>query len=76
MATVYYSDPLFDEAYSKIPEDSRRMSAHSFAIAAHISEILERKGWSKTDFANAMGIRDIAFDEEKSMIILNWNIYF
>ena len=55
MATVYYSDPLFDEAYSKIPEDSRRMSAHSFAIAAHISEILERKGWSKTDLAIAMG---------------------
>lgn len=55
MATVYYSDPLFDEAFSKIPEESRRMSAHSFAIAAHINEILERKGWSKTDFATAMG---------------------
>lgn len=55
MATVYYSDPLFEEAYSKIPEESRRMSGHSFAIAAHIGEILERKGWSKTDFATAMG---------------------
>lgn len=55
MATVYYTDPLFEEAYSKIPEESRRMSAHSFAIAAHIGEILERKGWSKTDFAAAMG---------------------
>ena len=55
MATVYYSDPLFDEVYSKIPEESRRMSAHSFAIAAHICEILERKGWNKTDFAIAMG---------------------
>jgi len=55
MARVYYSDPLFNELYSKIPEESRRMSAHSFAIAAHISEILDRKGWSKTDFAAAMG---------------------
>lgn len=55
MATVYYSDPLFDELYSRIPEDSRRMSSHSFAIAAHITEILERKGWSKADFAFAMG---------------------
>lgn len=55
MATVFYSDPLFNEAYSKIPEESRRMSAHSFAIAAHISEILERKGWSKTDLATALG---------------------
>lgn len=55
MATVFYSDPLFNEVYSKIPEESRRMSAHSFAIAAHISEILERKGWSKTDLATALG---------------------
>lgn len=55
MATVYYSDPMFDELYSRIPEESRRISSHSFAIAAHINEILERKGWSKTDFAVAMG---------------------
>ncbi|MBO5406100.1 MAG: helix-turn-helix transcriptional regulator [Bacteroidales bacterium] len=55
MATVYYSDPMFDELYSRIPEESRRMSSHSFAIAAHINEILERKGWNKTDFAVAMG---------------------
>lgn len=55
MATIYYSDPLFDEVYSNIPEESRRMTAHSFAIAAHISEVLERKGWSKTDFAKVIG---------------------
>lgn len=55
MANVIYTDPLFEELYSKIPEDSRRMSSHSFAIATHISEILERKGWNKTDFAKAMG---------------------
>ena len=55
MPTVHYSDPLFDELYSKIPEDSRRMSSYSFAIAARIDEILARKGWNKTDFANAMG---------------------
>lgn len=48
-------DPMFDELYSRIPEESRRMSSHSFAITAHINEILERKGWSKTDFAVAMG---------------------
>ena len=55
MATVYYSDPLFDEEFSKISAESRRMSTHSFSIASHISEILERKGWSKTDLAIAMG---------------------
>ena len=55
MPTVHYSDPLFDELYSKIPEDSRRMSSYSFAIAARIDEVLARKGWNKTDFANAMG---------------------
>lgn len=55
MATTYYSDPLLDELYSRIPEDSRRMSDLSFAIAAHISEILARKGWNKSDLANAMG---------------------
>lgn len=55
MATAYYSDPLFEELYSEIPEESRRMSTYSFAIAARINEILVRKGWSKTDFANVMG---------------------
>ena len=55
MATVYYSDPLFDELYAKIPEEDKRMSSHSYAIAAHINEILTRKGWNKTDFAHAMG---------------------
>lgn len=54
MATVNYSDPLFEELYSEIPQESRRMSTHSFAIASRIFEILERKGWSKTDFAEAM----------------------
>ncbi len=54
MATVNYSDPLFEELYSEIPQESRRMSTHSFAIASRIVEILERKGWSKTDFAEAM----------------------
>ena len=54
MRTVYYSGPLFDELYSIIPEDSRRMSSYTFAIAARITEILERKGWNKTDFAKAM----------------------
>lgn len=58
MATTYYSDPLLDELYSGIPEDSRRMSDHSFAIAAHISEILARKGWNKSDLANALGKRN------------------
>ena len=55
MATVHYSDPIFDELYSSIPEDSRRMSSYSFSIAARIDEILIRKGWNKTDFAKAMG---------------------
>lgn len=55
MATIYYSDPVLDELYSKVPEDKKRMSSHSFAIAARIDEILIRKGWNKTDFANAMG---------------------
>lgn len=55
MATTYYSDPIFDELYAKVPEDSKRMSSYSFAIAARIDEILARKGWNKTDFANAMG---------------------
>ena len=58
MATVHYSDPLFDELYSKIPEDSRRKGSLSFAIAARILEILERKGWSQTDFARAIGKKD------------------
>jgi transcriptional regulator with XRE-family HTH domain len=31
------------------------MSSYSFAIAARIDEVLARKGWNKTDFANAMG---------------------
>lgn len=55
METIYYIDPIFEEEYSKIPEESRRMSSHSFAIAAHLNDILERRGWSKTDFAVAMG---------------------
>ena len=55
MAKAYYSNPLLDELYSRIPEDRRRMTDHSFAIAAHISEILARKGWTKSDLANAMG---------------------
>lgn len=55
MATTYYSDPIFDELYANVPEDSKRMSSYSFAIAARIDEILARKGWNKTDFANAMG---------------------
>ena len=55
MATVRYSDPLFEELYSRIPEESKRMSSHSFAIAAHINDILARKGWNKTEFAKAMG---------------------
>ena len=55
MATTYYSDPTFDELYAKVPEDSKRMSSYSFAIAARIDAILARKGWNKTDFANAMG---------------------
>ena len=55
MPTTYYTDPILDEAYSKIPEDSRRMSSYSFAIVARIDEILVRKGWNKTDFATAMG---------------------
>ena len=55
MATVNYSDPLFEELYSVIPEESRRISTHSFTIAARIIEILERKGWSKTDLAKATG---------------------
>ena len=55
MATVFYSDPLFDELYAKIPEDSKRMSAHSFAIAVRIGDALLRKGWSKADLAKAMG---------------------
>ena len=58
MATIYYSDPLFDELYSQISEESKRSSAYSFAIAARISEILCRKGWSKTDFARAMGKKE------------------
>lgn len=55
MATIHYSDPIFDEIYSKVPENSKRMSSYSFAIAARIDEILKRKGWNKTDFALAMG---------------------
>ena len=58
MATVYYSDPLFDELYSKIPEDSRRTSRHSFGIAARIEEILVRKGWTQADLAKVMGKKE------------------
>lgn len=58
MATIYYSDPLVDEIYSQISEESKRSSAYSFAIAARISEILCRKGWSKADFAKAMGKKE------------------
>lgn len=58
MATVYYSDPLFDELYSKVPEDSRRTCSLSFGIAARILEILERKGWSQTELAKAIGKKD------------------
>ena len=58
MATVYYSDPLFDELYSKVPEDSRRTGSLSFAITARILEILERKGWSQTELAKAIGKKD------------------
>ena len=58
MATVYYSDPLFDELYSKVPEDSRRTGSLSFAITARILEILERKRWSQTELAKAIGKKD------------------
>ena len=35
MPTVHYSDPIFDELYSRIPEDSRRMSSQSFVSHKH-----------------------------------------
>lgn len=58
MATIYYSDPLFDELYSQISKESKRSSAYSFAIAARISEILCRKGWSQADFAKIIGKKE------------------
>lgn len=58
MATVYYSDPLFEELLSQIPYESRRSSELSFDVSARILEIIERKGWSQADFAKAMGKKE------------------
>ena len=36
-----------------VPEEARRESERSFAIAGRIKEILHRKRWSQADFAKA-----------------------
>lgn len=53
-----YIDPLFLQEYLKIPKEDRRKSDISFDISCRILNILERKGWSKTDLAKAMGKKE------------------
>ena len=42
----------------KIPKEDRRRYDISFDISCRILNILERKGWSKTELAKAMGKRE------------------
>ena len=53
-----YINPLLFQEYSKIPKEERRRSDISFDISYRILKILERKGWSKTDLAKAMGKKE------------------
>ena len=41
-----------------VPEEVRRESERSFAIAGRIKEILQRKRWSQADFAKAAGKKE------------------
>ena len=41
-----------------VPEEARRESELSFAIAGRIKEILQRKRWSQADFAKAAGKKE------------------
>lgn len=58
MATIYYTDPLFEKLLSQIPKDEMRSSDISFCIAVRILDVLDRKGWNKSDFARAMGKKE------------------
>ena len=52
-----YVNPLFKEMLEKIPVEERRESDLSAGVACKIGYILERKGWSRADFAMAAGKR-------------------
>ena len=58
MDTIIYIAPEFKDALNKIPKDVSRELDLSTNIALRILEVLERKGWSQTEFARAMGKKD------------------
>lgn len=58
MNKANYVNPLFAEMLKAVPEEARRESERSFAIAGRIKEILQRKRWSQADFAKAAGKKE------------------
>lgn len=58
MATIYYTDPLFEEMLAQIPKDEMRASDISFEIVVRILDILDHRGWNKADFARALGKKE------------------
>ena len=50
-----YINPLLKEMLTQIPAEERRHADISFGIARRIGDILQRKGWSQADFAEAAG---------------------
>ena len=58
MNKANYVNPLFAEMLNAVPEEARRESERSFAIAGRIKEILQRKRWSQADFAKAAGKKE------------------
>lgn len=57
-ATIYYSDPLFDELLADVPQEIKRHQTLLFSIGYRIDEILKRKGWTQADLAKAMGKKE------------------
>lgn len=53
-----YKNSLLHQEYLEIPKEDRRRYDISFDISCRILNILERKGWSKTELAKAMGKRE------------------
>jgi len=50
-----YINPLLEEALSHVPAERRREGEISFGVARRINEVLQTKGWSKTDLAQKTG---------------------
>lgn len=57
-ATIYYSDPLFNELLADVPQEIKRHQTLLFGIGYRIDEILKRKGWTQADLAKAMGKKE------------------